>query len=448
MIAAKSRIYAIALIAIASTGFSLSLNAQEPQPIASPYTIQLARMLSKDLFELNGVPYLQPVVKVVNATSNSRFYHSAYVPSKVKRPYFRLSVNGMLGFVPENMKTFDPKIPADSISMQGAAKYAQIDFFTGKLNISDTAGLVHYIFLDILRRGLNDPTGKSIVLPPFAPTALGKSKQKLFLNNDSLKAIAAGTTVTTPFGNVNVYNLLPDHLKDSLNSVLKQFPGEFSLAEGGNINTVLAAVPQLEIGSLLGTELLLRYIPSIDMGSTIGDFSFWGVGLKHSLSQYFYDDFIDEDINQPVERPFDLAAQVVMQGTELKNTIGVTNASLGANATMFSASLIGSKKFGEYFEAYGGLAYESVEIKSRYRYYLPVDMQWSLGMLQRYETKPIPGDPYNQGDTQPQTTSINLNESSIKGVVGLSTTFYNVSIFLDYNISKFSIFTFGLAYKF
>lgn len=59
--------------------------------------VDLCRRFSKDLFDLNAKPYMSPTLSVVNSTSNAGASHSAYVPAKVNKPYFRFTVNTMVG---------------------------------------------------------------------------------------------------------------------------------------------------------------------------------------------------------------------------------------------------------------------------------------------------------------------------------------------------------------
>ncbi len=44
---------------------------QKAKSEANPLTVELARQFSSDLFTSNGIPFLEPVVKVVNLTSNT-----------------------------------------------------------------------------------------------------------------------------------------------------------------------------------------------------------------------------------------------------------------------------------------------------------------------------------------------------------------------------------------
>jgi hypothetical protein len=59
-----------------------------------------------------------------------------------------------------------------------------------------------------------------------------------------------------------------------------------------------------------------------------------------------------------------------------------------------------------------------------------------------------PEPPDYPGDTKPQTTKINLINRSWKATLGLNKSIGNFSVFADYNISRFNIFSAGIQYKF
>jgi hypothetical protein len=165
---------------------------------------------------------------------------------------------------------------------------------------------------------------------------------------------------------------------------MKQVPSFFTLPAGGNINTIVAGVPQIEIGSLYGTELLIRVVPPLDLGKYIGKFAFGGFGIKHSISQYFTE-YIETSEGEIFEySPFDLAIQIVYQGTDLQNKVGVTQSDLKANAQIWNANINISKSFENIIDLYGGLSYDYIDIDARFKYYLPVETQMQLGLL-RYD---------------------------------------------------------------
>jgi len=402
---------------------------------ADKITIDLARLFSKDIFELNGLPYLQPLVETMNATSNSRFFNQAFVPQKVDKPYFRFGIHGMLGFVRDDMKTYNPAMPAEKASIEKLYKYMTFN----PINIKDTTGLIYYALKAILYDGISSG---SIVLPKEAATVLGFKQEKFNLPNDTLVSLIERNPA---------YKLLPKEMQDSVLNIIKQFPETFSLPEGANLSTLMAAVPQFEIGSLYGTELLIRFIPPVNMGKNIGDFAFWGFGLKHSISQYF----LKNPNGDCSEREIDIAFQVVYQGTHLENTVGVTNAELKADATFWNFNLQASKSFDFGMDIYTGLSYETVNINSEYKYLLPQETQAQLGMLRtdkdenghiiRIYPPELPDFP---GDTNPQTAKMKFDDQNVKFTFGIAKQIGPINIFIDYNVSKFNIFTGGIEYRF
>ncbi len=427
------------------------------QTVPNSYTIDLARTFSKELFDRNGVPYLSPMVKAVNATSNARFYNSAYVPRKVKKPYFRIGLHGMTGFINPDDKSFSPEMPSEKFDYTKLSQFGDInlniiDPSKSVVNIRDTAGLVNYLFKTLLYTGIE--TGQ-IQTPATASSILGKDTTHLRIDNNVLKSLAQ----THP-----IYQFLPKSMQDTLVSIMGSVPSFYTLPAGGDINTIIAGVPQFEIGSLYGTELLLRFIPPVDLGTYIGDFAFWGIGIKHSLSQYFYEEYDDEESdyqgNSSTRRnaaPFDLAAQIVYQGTQLNNKIGVTNADLSATASIWSVNIHFSKTFEDIIDIYSGFSYNYLQINSKFKYFLPVETQYALGLLRGELSDPNdpnsvvvlpPEPPLYPGDTNPQTSKISLDNSNVQWTFGASKSIGPITIFLDYNVSQFNIISGGLEYVF
>ncbi len=409
------------------------VTAQTPY---DPTTVKLVRLLSRDFFELNSIPYLEPMVEAVNATSNASFYHSAYVP-KNDTLYFRFGVHGMMGFVRDDQKWYKATIP------------------TEQSNITNEADFIYNQIKTIFKTGLE--TG-NIVPPERSPTVLGYGIDTFYIPVAYLQQ----EMQKNPY-----YNLLPDTTKKTIDNALGNLPNALSLPPGGNIDRIMAAIPQLEIGALYGTELLIRFIPPIELDTTIGDFSFWGIGIKHSISQYFDDPALD------------IAAQIVYQGTTLENVVGVTSSRLKSSATIWNANVHASKRF-DWFTAFSGISVDNLSIQADYTYTLPRSLQASLnlitwkdfnndgqqqddefvadpdhvwvdknedGLRQVDEFEYAPGQGY-PGDTEPQTSSVSLTETSVKWTLGGAAQFGPLSIFVDYSIGKFNVFSGGLEVSF
>ena len=235
------------------------------------------------------------------------------------------------------------------------------------------------------------------------------------------------------------YGLLDEDTKVILDSLVGNLalPPYLTLPPGVDMSTIIAAVPQFEIGSLWGTEALIRFIPPVEFDPNVGKFSFWGFGLKHSISQYF------------PERWFDMAIQGVYQGTNLKNTVGFTESKLDASATIWSGNVHVSKEWWDMFAVYTGLNYEYIDVTSTYTYVLPQEVQIALGLLptppQGEPAKPTPEQP---GDQNPQVSVVRVDNTNVKWTIGATVHYAGFRLAVDYSVSNFNIFSAGLSYSF
>ncbi|MCX7880364.1 MAG: hypothetical protein N2517_06860 [Ignavibacteria bacterium] len=407
-------------------------------PRASDQTIMLARALSKDIFELNGVPYLQPLVEVVNGSANARFFSSAYIPFGIDNLYIRFSVNGMLGFVPQSKMTYHPKLPTEPLDINKLATYLELDFSTlppKVKSIRDTNGLIYYAFRILMYDGV---TKGKINPPKTSPTILGKGKENLVIPHD---------TIVSLLNENPIFHYLPEQLKDTIYKSIINFPEFFELPPGLGIERIISGIPQLEFGSLFGTELTLRFVPPIDLGKNIGKFTFWGVGIKHSLTQY---------VSEPV---FDLSLLFAYQGTNLRNTIGVTNAELVANASFWNFNIHLSKKITDWLEFYSGFSHEKIHINTDFTYYLPITVQYQLGLIwlddngtpEYYEDDYFRKNPelgYNGDPFGAMNKNVIISDFNNKITLGLLLKLGNFATFFDFNFGKINIFSFGMSYKF
>jgi len=117
------------------------------------------------------------------------------------------------------------------------------------------------------------------------------------------------------------------------------YPGGFGL-EGFEI-----AAPQISVGSYMGTRVVFRYI-AFDLGdSELGDFSYYGYGAQHSISQWFGD------------WPFDLAAGFFIQNFDIGD--GIVDAS--ATQVMVTAS----RDF-KYLQPYAGFGFDTIRVNAEY----------------------------------------------------------------------------------
>jgi hypothetical protein len=418
----------------------------EPNPIA----IQLAKGFTKDIFDLNGVDIMQPSVTVINSVSNDRFYQSAYVPRGKNKFYVRVELNGMFGNVPNSMKSFKPELPMTEFSLGELIDPANgwVSIGLDGFNIQDTAGMVSYIFKSLLYDGVNEPaeSENKIKVPEKASTLLGKK------NNDAIVIPQGGLAnlARRRFDDINAQSgglfSIPKEIEDEVIELLNSIPTYYSLSQGGNINNLLVGVPQFTIGSFYGTEMTLRFVPALNYGEEFGRFSFWGVGITHNFSQYFYEEEQRDN--------WQLAAQIAFQGSKLTNEVGVTSSQFESNANFFNVNIRTSKMVKNWFEFFAGFSYETINIDNSFTYFLPVETQAQLGLLPYiYDengdrigiASPDPENGY-PGDTEPQKTSLKLSDNNFKISFGLNKEVGDFSFFAGYSVSRFNIATFGVAY--
>ncbi|MDC1068987.1 hypothetical protein OAQ99_07500, partial [Candidatus Kapabacteria bacterium] len=345
------------------------LSFGKAQDLENEVAIELSRLLSKDLFELNGIDIMQPSVEVLNATSNSRFYYTANVPIDNKW-HFRFGIHMMTGFVPDRLRTFNPALPSEEFNLAELLNYGTIDIETSNINIQDTVGISYYILKTLINDGIYQGT---IEVPESGATLLGKDSSALVVPQGELSrlALARFDSISTDLGgNIS----LPEEVQDQIIGILNQIPSDFTLPAGGDIRTILAGIPQFDIG-YNGWELNLRYIPKLNYGDEFGDFGFFGLGLKNMISQYF------TEIDDP--NSIKVALQMAVQVTGLENKVGVTQATLKSDATIFNINLHSSKLIEDWFEIFAGISYEYISTTTSYKYTLPVEIQYQLGLLEK-----------------------------------------------------------------
>jgi hypothetical protein len=189
----------------------------------------------------------------------------------------------------------------------------------------------------------------------------------------------------------------------------------FAFPGGLNLNSFALAAPQLRAGGLFGTEVILRYFAidvagSGDSGdsenSDLGKISFFGIGLKHSVSQYL-----------PPGIPVDLSAGFFWQSFSIgENDRGDELISSHA----LSIGVQASKKLAMFFEPYAGISYDTHSMDVSY-----------------------------ESEATGSTTTIDIafeKETTLHLTLGLSLEFPIVKGFAEYNIAGQSSFAFGLGF--
>jgi hypothetical protein len=115
------------------------------------------------------------------------------------------------------------------------------------------------------------------------------------------------------------------------------FPGGF------DIKRLPLVVPQLTVGSFMGTEATVRFV-DVDVSDSIDKVRLLGIGARHSVSQYL------------PGLPVDLAGSVFWQHFEVGDLIDAKTISVGAQGSITRSVLT----------VYGGVAWEKASLDVSY----------------------------------------------------------------------------------
>jgi len=125
-------------------------------------------------------------------------------------------------------------------------------------------------------------------------------------------------------------------------------PGLEYKGSDGVFNTSIfpLAVPQLRIGSIYGTEAVIRFIAIPSIGEDkVPEISLWGVGARHSISQYIPDS------------PLDIAASAFYSNFHVGDLITAKGLSFGVQASKSIKILM----------LYGGMSWEKSTMNLSYK---------------------------------------------------------------------------------
>lgn len=183
----------------------------------------------------------------------------------------------------------------------------------------------------------------------------GGSADAFRLENDEIQA--NGRTLIVEYPNTDLPTAFGKNESPGTATVIDEETGqqvdEVSLPPS-LLDTPIAplAVPQVGVGTVLGTDAQLRYLPETDI-SDYGSVSLAGVSVRHSISQYI-----------PLS-PVDLAVQGTWQSLSVSGTEqdGVVDASGWALNAQASKSLPLAP-----VTVYGGLQYEQFGVDVDYTF--------------------------------------------------------------------------------
>jgi len=298
----------------------------------------------------NGMVYVKPLVTAFGTTMNTGLFNTA----NVLKPFtFGLNVNMMAAFIPKEDKTFLPTRPDI--------------FITNPITGEDI-----YLY--------EEPTEES----------------------------------ATIFGDLGI---LIEH-----NSALDDIPGmqsaasdlDIQMPNGSNLPAVPFLMPQFNLGLPFGNEIMIRGFPKVEISKDIGDLGFWGVGLKHSISQYI-----------PLI-PIDIAIQAAYQNLYVGDLLKFSN---------FNANIEVSKKL-LMWTLYTGVGYDKTNVSADYTYeYTTLVEDENTGLY-------VP-------ETSEQHIKFDVDgENEIRATAGFRFSFLLLKLYADYTVSKYSVFNAGIGVSF
>lgn len=287
---------------------ALFIVATIPQVKAAGFEDQLKELVGK-----NAEGYIGPFATAFGTAMNSGLYHTG-------------KVHSILGF--------DVGIKMSVVTVSDDDK--EFEFYFGDLSVDLPAGMVPG---DNITLDLND-----VYPDKTAPTVFGSKDEVTLAPTGAENALGsalleAGMTQQA----LDLFKGTPDW-----NALLESMPP--ILVAGTGFSSVPLVLPQASVGLPFGTEVMLRYAPTIETDD-YGDINFMGFGINHSLSQYI-----------PIPLfPVSITAQYVSQKLEIGELLESNHSSFGVRASM-------TVGLGFTLTPYVGLGFESSDLKVNYTF--------------------------------------------------------------------------------
>ncbi len=352
----KAKLKNFCFFLIAAVTFSSSVFAQDLNETLSKLTKDAAST------------YVAPVISGFGADLNSGWL--TRVPKPVKYSFdFNLKIVAMGTFFKDENKTFS----------------TDANF---RFNRNEA---------DILTQGINNPNLKNAVEDQIlsqdfnvgikGPTIVGSKDDHVIVN-------FKGETFHTAYGD---YTVPSQFVTTDITGVLDNLP------------IMPLGAPQLTIGTVFGSSLSIRYLPSLQLNSDLGKFSYFGIGVMHNPAVW---------MQNPL--PLDLAVGIFTQTMKVGDIFKAT-------ATQFG--IFAGKTFGPSMlnvSPYAGISYETSSITIHYQ--------------QQYDTP-----------TGPQTADISFDlsgDNSFRFTLGSTFKLAILSINIDYSIASYNTVSAGLGFDF
>ncbi|HPT22759.1 MAG TPA: hypothetical protein PLR88_12505 [Bacteroidales bacterium] len=226
---------------------------------------------------------------------------------------------------------------------------------------------------------------------------------------------------------------------------------EFNTPPGSDWKYMPVPSLQVGIGLPFGTEIKGRFIPKIDIGD--GDLSLWGVGLLHSITQYFpgnemlpfdvslFGGYTKLNANVPINLAPD--PSVVWNYSTYNVATSFEDQNLGIDITSLNVSAVASLNL-PVVTFYGGMGYSKTKTE--------INLEGNFPTPTLNTT--IPSSPYAEyadkgviaGEKFPSMEIKNF--SGLRANIGIRFKLSVVTIHFDYTRAQYNILSSGLGLSF
>jgi hypothetical protein len=317
-----------------------------------------------------GSAYLAPVVHSFGAGMNAGWMGA---PPSAKVLGFDLQIGfvGMETKFADNTKTF---------SVNGTYRFNEEQAMALAEQATSNPLAQQEIATKIMQQDIN------VVI--YGPTIRGSK-------NENVKIGSKEFTVSTTYGTKTV----PAYVTE-----LSDIHGLF----GNDVTMMPAASPQIKIGTIYGTQAIIRFFPSYDIKDA-GKFKFFGFGLQHNPGLWF-----------KTQLPVDISVGFLTQDMKLGSIIDFSTISYGINV---------GKQFGFgplSVTPYGGLLLEKSKLDVNYT----DTLQTSSGK---------------------QISKVNFSltgDNTYKVNVGVKLHIFTLDILAEYNLGKYNTLSGTVGFSF
>jgi hypothetical protein len=233
-----------------------------------------------------------------------------------------------------------PALLAAVFMAASAPGYGQLEEALGGLSDENLEG-----YLEPLNTGLSTTMNSAMFRTGYIPKegftiTVGASAMAIGYDDEDRVYIPTDPEGFTSLEPTEVPTVVGDpgaKIVEGENNLAQIFPGGFDM------ETFEIAVPEATVGAFYGTQVKVRYIALDLADSDIGDFSYFGIGGQHSLTQYAGED-----------PPVDIAIGLFWQTFSIGDNDEV-------EASSFHADVTASKSFGV-IQPYAALGLDQLKL--------------------------------------------------------------------------------------